>query len=229
MGTCCTKHPGDSQAGEVLKDAGEVIPQRMKVNSAFNGEPDFESRGMRLVTSMPEATDQVVKVVTDKIGDFQWDKLPKYEDPDIQQVGPLLFEDSGAVYRGQMKNWQRYGAGVQVWKDGSKYEGEWCNDKAKGYGRLTHADGDVYEGEWKNDIACGKGKYYHVQGAMYDGDWVDDCQQGQGREEWPDGTYYEGSYLNGKKEGKGKFYWVDGSYYFGEFRDNTINGRGSSV
>lgn len=226
MGSCCSKHPNDTKGIEVDKEQSEMF---LKKSKHMTENVEFKGKGMAPVEKMPEITDETMKEVRTKIGEFRWDKLPKYDDPDIELVGPVEYSNSGAVYRGQMKNELRHGAGTQAWKDGSRYEGEWRNDKANGYGRLMHADGDVYEGQWRNDTAYGKGKYYHVQGAIYQGEWLDDAQHGEGREDWPDGTYYEGSYAKGKKEGRGKFYWVDGSYYFGEFRDNNINGKGRRV
>jgi hypothetical protein len=223
MGSCCSKHPNDGTGIEADKDQSEMY---LKKSQNMTANVDFSSKGMVAVSAMPDITDETMKEVKKKLGEFRWDKLPKYDDPDIEQVGPVEYVNNGAIYRGQMKSGLRHGAGTQVWKDGSRYEGEWRNDKANGYGRLMHADGDVYEGLWRNDTACGKGKYYHVQGAIYQGDWLDDAQHGEGREDWPDGTYYEGSYIQGKKEGRGKFYWVDGSYYFGDFKDNNINGKG---
>lgn len=222
MGSCCTKHPDNFEA---VKASGDI---RWGGTSETKNETqnDILAKGTTPITVMPEVTDPTILDVMRKIGGFKWEKLPKYEDPDIKLVGPIQYDATGAIYRGQMKNGMRHGQGTQVWKDGSRFEGEWRNDKANGFGRLIHSDGDVYEGQWKDDTACGKGRYYHVQGAVYDGEWLNDCQHGQGREEWPDGTYYEGSYAQGKKEGSGKFYWVDGSYYFGEFKDNTINGKG---
>lgn len=223
MGSCCSKHPNDGSVTEVGKDLSEV---HLKKSYSVLANQEFGDKGKAPVSALPEITDPTLKEVHKKLGDFRWDKLPKYDDPELEQAGPLEYLSSGAIYRGQMKNGLRHGAGTQVWKDGSRYEGEWRNDKANGYGRLMHSDGDVYEGQWRNDTAYGKGKYYHVQGAIYQGEWLDDAQHGEGREDWPDGTYYEGSYENGKKEGRGKFYWVDGSYYFGSFKDNNINGKG---
>jgi hypothetical protein len=224
MGGCCSSHPSDQKGSEADKENAEMFLKRN-----VNLGPGTESLGTGVVpvSALPEITDETMKDVRRKLGEFKWDKLPKYDDHDIVQIGPVEFTANGAIYKGQMKSNQKHGAGIQVWKDGSRYEGEWRSDKANGYGRLIHADGDVYEGQWRNDTAYGKGKYYHVQGAIYNGDWVDDAQHGEGREDWPDGTYYEGSYVRGKKEGKGKFYWVDGSYYFGDFKDNNINGKGS--
>lgn len=221
MGTCCSNNPGEAATeAPSVKVAGKHVAM-MHLNDNVGTEL------FHAVPSMPELTDDVMLEAKNKLGEFKWEKIPKYTDADIDQVGPVEYANNGAIYKGQMKNGRRHGAGVQVWKDGSRYEGEWRNDKANGYGRLLHADGDVYEGQWKDDTAYGKGKYYHVQGTVYEGDWVDDVQQGQGREEWPEGTFYEGSYVDGKKEGHGKFYWVDGSYYIGEFKDNFMNGKGS--
>ena len=228
MGSCCSKHPNDviMTDGEKNPNPNPIEANYAKKANAIVNPADMSSKGMHPVSALPEVSDEVAKDVLKKIGDFRWDKLPKYDEADLETVGPVEFEANGAIYKGQMKHGMRHGAGAQVWRDGSRYEGEWKNDKANGYGRLMHADGDVYEGQWKNDTACGQGKYHHVQGAVYNGEWLDDCQHGEGREEWPDGTYYEGHYVGGKKEGKGKFFWVDGSYYYGEFRDNNINGKG---
>lgn len=220
MGTCCSNNPNEAGTEAPIIKAGGKNVAMMHLNDNIAGDTFHK------VPALPEITDETMKEVKKKLGDFKWEKVPKYSDPDIEQVGPVEYASNGAVFKGEMKKGKRHGAGTQVWKDGSRYAGEWRDDKANGCGRLMHADGDVYEGQWKNDTAFGKGKYYHVQGAVYEGDWVDDSQQGQGREEWPDGTYYEGSYVSGKKEGRGKFYWVDGSYYFGDFRDNSINGKG---
>lgn len=222
MGTCCSKHPEDGRL-EINQDLTQ--PQQIKVSNVAMSE--YSHKGIVPVAQLPEITNPVMLEARKKIGEFRWAKIPKYEDAELQQVGPVEYVANNAIYSGQMKNGMRHGVGVQVWKDGSRYEGEWRQDKANGYGRLMHADGDVYEGQWQNDTANGKGKYFHVQGAVYEGDWLEDCQHGEGKEEWPDGTYYEGSYVRGKKEGKGKFFWVDGSYYVGDFEDNNINGKGT--
>lgn len=41
-------------------------------------------------------------------------------------------QDSGAIYRGYLKNGLRHGPGQQIWQDGATYRGEWSNDKANG-------------------------------------------------------------------------------------------------
>lgn len=232
MGACCTKHPNDGKGDmEIIQENNlnnNLDTEHVKAAAVSSSEGmGIAPPLMHPVSELPPITDEVVRSACKRIGEFKWEKVPKYADADIEQVGPMEYVSNGAVYKGQMKHGLRHGAGIQVWRDGSRYEGEWQNDKANGYGRLVHNDGDIYEGQWKNDTACGRGKYYHVQGAIYEGEWVDDAQHGQGREEWPDGTYYEGSYVNGKKEGRGKFNWVDNSFYYGEFRDNNINGKGN--
>lgn len=58
----------------------------------------------------------------------------------------VVFPD-GTVYKGQMKDGQRHGFGIQVWPDGARYEGSWRNNVASGKGRFFHTDGDVYEGK----------------------------------------------------------------------------------
>lgn len=220
MGTCCSNKPNENaNEAAAIKSGGKSV-------ALMHHNDNLGAEGYHNVASLPDITEDTMRDVRKKLGEFKWDKIPKCTDGDVEQVGPIEYSSNGAIYRGQMKNGKRFIAGTLVWKDGSRYEGEWKDDKANGYGRLMHADGDVYDGQWKNDTAYGRGKYYHVQGAIYDGEWVDDSQQGQGREEWTDGTYYEGSYLQGKKEGRGKFNWVDGSHYYGEFKDNSINGKG---
>lgn len=58
----------------------------------------------------------------------------------------VVFPD-GAVYKGQLKNGERHGFGIQVWPDGAKYEGYWKNNVAHGKGKFYHIDGDVYSGK----------------------------------------------------------------------------------
>ena len=58
----------------------------------------------------------------------------------------VVFPD-GTVYKGQLKDGQRHGYGIQVWPDGARYEGLWRNNVASGRGRFFHTDGDVYDGK----------------------------------------------------------------------------------
>ena len=46
------------------------------------------------------------------------------DDPSLQFKDEFVFEN-GAVYKGQWKNEQRHGYGIQIWPDGAKYEGYW--------------------------------------------------------------------------------------------------------
>lgn len=57
-----------------------------------------------------------------------------------------MFPD-GTVYKGQVKDGQRHGFGIQVWPDGAKYEGMWRDNVACGRGKFFHIDGDVYDGK----------------------------------------------------------------------------------
>jgi hypothetical protein len=52
------------------------------------------------------------------------------------------------VYKGQIKNGERHGYGIQVWPDGAKYEGYWRDNMAHGRGKFYHIDGDVYDGKF---------------------------------------------------------------------------------
>lgn len=52
------------------------------------------------------------------------------------------------MYKGQIKNGERHGYGIQVWPDGAKYEGYWRDNMAHGRGKFYHIDGDVYDGNF---------------------------------------------------------------------------------
>jgi MORN repeat len=43
-------------------------------------------------------------------------------EPGLKYVNEYLYPN-GSIYKGQMKNEERHGYGVQVWPDGAKYEG----------------------------------------------------------------------------------------------------------
>jgi len=78
--------------------------------------------------------------------------LTTYIDLLIQEEGlefkeEVVFPD-GAVYKGQIKNGERHGYGIQVWPDGAKYEGYWRDNMAHGRGKFYHIDGDVYDGNF---------------------------------------------------------------------------------
>jgi len=127
-------------------------------------------------------------------------KYPPLNEDILVELKQTVEYENNTIYYGEwsLSPYQRYGRGIQIWKDGSRYEGYWKNDKANIKGKLIHADGDIYEGEWEDDKANGYGIYTHIDGATYEGNWKEDKQDGEGKESWPDGASYEGQYKEGK-------------------------------
>ena len=199
--------------------------ENFKIKPSSNDCKIFRSEVTELpLERIPDYWTSTTNTIRIKLGDFIYGNSETIEN--TIKRGPVEIEN-GAIYTGDWNSDnQRYGKGLQIWKDGSVYEGFWLNDKANGRGRLIHANGDVYEGEWCNDKAQGKGIYIHNDGAKYEGDWKDDKQHGKGVEIWQDGAKYEGNYENGHKHGFGKFEWADGSVYKGELKENNIHGVG---
>ena len=89
-------------------------------------------------------------------------------EPDLVYVSEYVYPN-GSVFRGQMREEDRHGFGIQIWPDGAKYVGYWSQNQAQGKGTFWHAEGDVYEGEFKDDKANGYGVYTHVNGSRYEG------------------------------------------------------------
>lgn len=111
-------------------------------------------------------------------------------------------------YTGSWKDNQKFGFGIQVYKDGQKYEGGWQNDKRHGQGTLWVPDETKnlrrrYTGDWVNDKKEGRGTMFFGNEDRYDGFWKDNRPEGEGRMIYKNGDVYVGNWVNGKRSGYG--------------------------
>jgi len=70
-------------------------------------------------------------------------------------IGEFTSRMGGATYKGQWKNDQQHGKGIEKWFDNSTYEGEFKNGKKHGQGTYKWANGSIYIGEWRNNVISG--------------------------------------------------------------------------
>lgn len=116
----------------------------------------------------------------------------------------VQYDDTGAMYIGEMRRGFRYGNG-QIYKDGQLvYDGGFVLDKYDGIGTWYSKSGEKYVGELKNDEQNGIGKQYGADGKLI----------------------YEGSFKNGKYNGTGTYYFSTGEKYVGGFTDGQPSGVG---
>ena len=94
--------------------------------------------------------------------------------------GILRFLD-GQVYRGDLKDGQRWGGGSNSWTDRQEYTGEWKANSRNGRGTHTWPDGRKVAGQWKEG---------HLHGKVYFS--------------WPNGATFDGTCKMGKKDGRGE-------------------------
>ena len=91
-------------------------------------------------------------------------------------IGPiidLLFKDNykeieyenGDIYKGEMINNKREGAGKLKIKNGERYLGQWHNDNLNGFGKQYYPNGNLkYKGNFINNEYNGLGKYIFENG-----------------------------------------------------------------
>lgn len=57
----------------------------------------------------------------------------------------------GSVYKGEFKNGEKDGRGIQRWTEGDVYKGQWLKGKRSGIGRHCWPDGHLYCGQYLDD------------------------------------------------------------------------------
>lgn len=73
-----------------------------------------------------------------------------------------------SLFRGNWKNGQRHGYGVQLFPNGAKFTGNWKKNACEGFGRLDLIDGTFYEGNYSNNLIQ-SGKLHYFNGTVFDG------------------------------------------------------------
>ena len=164
-------------------------------------------------------------------------------DPDIDRKDIIKNKNSankfkfiaGGTYKGDWKDNEKHGFGIEEMSSGNKYEGEWMNGKRHGMGTMwvkkgkisikqyagswahgkkdgngvfSYENGDVYSGEWHRGNRSGAGRMDYANGDYYVGQWENDVQNGSGILNLANGNRYDGYWANGVKEGPGKFYYA---------------------
>jgi len=137
-------------------------------------------------------------------------------------LGGVGFEiDSNYSYKGFFMNSQKYGYGIQIWKDGSIYKGEWAKDEYDGFGIYYFPNKQIYHGHWKNNKKCGFGEFSWPNGKKYVGFYKDDKKDGFGFYYLKKGCYSINFWKNGKKHGLGRLINENNVSYV-QFEDNEI-------
>mmetsp|Transcript_125882 Transcript_125882/g.187889 ORF Transcript_125882/g.187889 Transcript_125882/m.187889 type:complete len:549 (+) Transcript_125882:152-1798(+) len=139
--------------------------------------------------------------------------------------GLMKFSD-GQVYRGDVRNGLRCGAGVNSWGDGQEYNGEWKQNSRNGRGTHTWRDGRRVCGQWQEGHLNGKVYFSWPNGATYDGMVLKGKKHGRGVHTWADGRVYSGHFENGKESGFGTLTHPDGVKYRGQFKQGVKEGYG---
>lgn len=109
----------------------------------------------------------------------------------------------GAEWEGQWENDVLVGKVIMRKNTGDVYEGDIKNYQRHGYGTYTWINsGNRFEGDWKNDQRDGAAKYFIAKnGRQFIGTYVDNRIHGIGAWHYKDGTVLEGQFNRGKKEG----------------------------
>ena len=137
----------------------------------------------------------------------------------------LRFGDD-QVYKGGVRNGERYGLGTNQWPNGQAYSGEWQNDSRNGRGTHIWKDGRTVTGTWKDGHLHGQVYFRWPNGAVFDGNTSMGKKEGKGVTTSPDGTVYNGNYANGKEDGFGTLIRPNGVKYRGQFRNGFKEGYG---
>jgi hypothetical protein len=76
--------------------------------------------------------------------------------------------ESGVFDYEEIKKSERFG--IKMYKD-SIYRGELTNNKRQGAGVIFYRKARVYEGYWEGDNRCGKGMERYSNGNRYEGEF----------------------------------------------------------
>lgn len=149
--------------------------------------------------------------------------------------GTTFYENGNPRYKGEWKEGNYNGEGIQYWESGEKrYDGSWNNGKRDGYGTSYREDGTLeYIGNWKEDqYDSNYGKLYYEDGETiyYEGGFSSGKRNGDGTSYRQDGKKeYQGNWKSGNWDGKGTWHWENGKkYYVGDFVDGQPDGNGIS-
>lgn len=82
----------------------------------------------------------------------------------------FLVKKNGDFYKGQFKNGQKDGHGIEKYTN-FYFEGNYLEDKKNGKGVLSYDGKLVYDGEFKNGVYDGCGIFHSTNGFIYDGFW----------------------------------------------------------
>ena len=73
-----------------------------------------------------------------------------------------------SLFRGNWKNGQRHGYGVQLFPNGARFTGNWKKNACEGFGRLDLIDGTFYEGNYSNNLMQ-SGRLRYFNGTVFEG------------------------------------------------------------
>lgn len=130
------------------------------------------------------------------------------------------------TYKGDWRDNQPHGAGIESIQGEYLYEGSFQNGLKEGSGKLTLYGKGTYEGEFKDNCFNGTGTFCWKDGRKYQGAWAKNRLHGKGVMTWPDGRTFNGRYRANKKDGPGTFTWADGRVYSGNWKLGMQEGKG---
>ncbi len=135
-----------------------------------------------------------------------------------------IYMPNGAIYKGDIKDFNPHGCGCCVWIDGNTYRGTWINGyKACGL-FIWKQSGNTYKGQWFNDVKNGKGTYSVKEKKglkIFQGIWTGD-EDGSGTILFPTGYKYIGAWKNYFLDGHVLHISLDGNQKMMEYNDGKI-------
>lgn len=137
-------------------------------------------------------------------------RIAKQEFQDEHPImGPYVYKNSAETYNGQYYYGQKFGSGLEVYRNGGLYAGGFIHSEKDGFGReimgsaeQTIQKGDDYSGPHPQQKLIDQG---YQEGDYYEGDWINGERVGEGKEFREKGEIvYEGTWRNDMKNGRGK-------------------------
>lgn len=140
------------------------------------------------------------------------------------KTGSQYNNETESRYFGDLKNGERHGFGIFIWKSGTRYIGYWKNGKRHGKGTYIAfkktskwKEFHKFQGEWKeDDLPYGKETFRKM---VYQGDFKDLKHDGFGimTMDYIIKSEYKGSFEDGKCHGYGVMNWGNGNKFEGEW------------
>jgi hypothetical protein len=151
---------------------------------------------------------------------MRWERPP---------VGPLIFEDTGIIYNGDLSRGEAYGYGVFEHSTSTVYRGQVRGNRKSGFGVCSQGGQANYEGEFESHQRHGLGR---LRTSTYDyvGQFVRDEIREYGiltrtapQAEW---EKHLGFFERAEANGYGVRHFANGHVHSGEFKNDIPHGFG---